>query len=173
MVLYYPRASLGKRFIAITIDTLISALSSVVVLALILSPLVVLFTQQDTAWADRFNADIIIALYVALPLSFFWFCFYSLLRDSFGKGQSWGEKLCGLMVIDLTSKLPCNKKKAFARNYLAFSLSFFMMVLPVIALSLPLIEPLYIIFSEQGLRIGDHWSQTQVIEYKNRFYYLR
>lgn len=74
------------------------------------------------------------------------------------------------MVIDLRSKLPCDKKQSFTRNYLAFSLTFFMIALPVLALMLPLIEPFSIILNEHGLRIGDSWSQTQVIEYK-RFYY--
>ena len=172
MILYYPRASLGRRFIAMAIDTLIAIVPILMVLAAILSPLVMIFTQSNTAWADRFSAETTIALFVALPVSFIWFCCYALLRDSFGKGQSWGKKLCGLMVINLTDQLPCCRKRSFARNYLAFSLTFFMILLPVFALMLPLAEPLSIIFSEQGLRIGDRWAQTQVIAYTKRFHYL-
>jgi len=167
MICYYPRASPGKRLMAALVDTLVATLPFMVTATLILYPLIKLITGPEPSWTHRFGTETVIVLYTALPLSFFWFCFYSLLRDSFGKGQSWGKKICGLMVINLANHRPCDQKGSFDRNYLGFSLALFVPVLPVLSL----IEPFCIILSEQGLRTGDRWAGTQVINYQDRNYY--
>ena len=171
MTLYYPRASRPKRLAAAAVDALIGILPFMAVAGAIASPLYALFMDPDTTWAGRFSLEVVICLYGALPVSFFWFCFYSLLRDSFGKGQSWGKKLFGLMVMDLERHLPCDRQSSFNRHYLGFSLTLFAVMLPFLALVLPLVEPLAILRSGQGLRAGDRWARTQVIEYKNRHLY--
>ncbi len=167
MIRYYPPASLGRRLAAALVDTLIAALPLMATVALILAPLIKIVAGLEPLWADQFITETVIILYTALPLSFCWFCYYLLLRDSFGRGQSWGKKICGLMVMDLANHQPCDRKGSFGRNYLGFSLALFGLVLPALAL----IEPLCIILSEQGLRTGDRWAGTQVINYQDRNYY--
>jgi len=166
MMQYYPRAPMIRRLVAVLVDTLIAALPFAAVIMMIFYPIINMLTQANASWAGYYSKEGLIALYAALPFSFAWFCCYALLRDSFGKGQSWGKKLCGLMVMDLTRHRPCDKKGSLARNYLGFSLTVFMLVLPILAPLLALVEPFSIILNRQGLRTGDRWAGTQVIDYK-------
>src|SRR4051812_41532100 len=83
-----------------------------------------------------------------------------ILRDGF-HGQSPGKRILGLQVIHVVSGVPAKVADSFKRNII--------MVVPV----LPIVIVVQI-FSGNGMRLGDEWSQMKVIwkQYADRAPFL-
>ncbi|MFI5405469.1 MAG: RDD family protein [Nitrososphaerales archaeon] len=147
----YPKASLGNRFLAALLDGLISAGLSI--------PAILFFVagmeKSKSYKNDGAGGLIFIAvLFYLLPL------IYSLIKDGLGQGQSWGKKPLDLMVINLENNSPCDKGKSFVRNIISALLA----IIPFIGW---LIEPIMVIATDDGRKLGDKAANTQVIEIKN------
>lgn len=146
----YLKASLGNRFLASLLDGLIMlgfAIPSIILYVIGLSKI------------SRYNFDESIPLFVfaaflyLIPLS------YSFIKDGLGKGQSWGKKAVGLMVIHLSDNTPCSFGQSFLRNLIMTLIG----IVPFIGW---LVEPIIVLASEDGRRLGDKAADTQVIESK-------
>ncbi len=128
----------GKnRLLAAVIDLIIAIITPVAVHFLIIAVIPIVFHYY---------------YYVSFFISsftFFLFLFYLLARDSFGLGQSWGKKFCGLMVVRLTDNQPCKIENSLLRNFL---------------LPLFFIEFFVPLANSKGQRLGDMLAKTQVIE---------
>ncbi len=159
----FPSAPRGKRLLAFIIDALIACLPVTVFSALLLAPfvLMVLAIERPSFYMHEELAYILPLLSL---LSIIWFLFYSLCRDGLRGKQSLGKKVCGIMVINIKEKRPCNLRESMTRNSL-FVLLTMVSIIPLFFLLL-LVEPIAILRSPKGLRIGDGWSGTQVVEVK-------
>ncbi|MDD4118812.1 MAG: RDD family protein [Kiritimatiellae bacterium] len=108
---------------------------------------------------DYYNSEEAIPLFIMagflylIPLS------YNFIKDGLGNGQSWGKKAVGLMVIHLSDKTPCSFGQSFLRNLILVLLG----IIPIVGW---LIEPIIVLASEDGRRLGDKAANTQVIESK-------
>ncbi len=134
----YEKAS-GSRLLAAFIDLLIA-----------LSPALI-FIGLAAFWEFVLSSEAFpwVLMLVANYISMLWFPFYYIAKDSFGCGQSWGKKICGLMVVRLSDNQPCSLQCSFLRNIL--------MILFFIEFFVPLTN-------SKGQRIGDMLANTQVID---------
>ena len=141
----YPKAPLGRRFFAYLIDGFISSIPMSVIGIVI----AVAFALTADSYGDPPALVMVIAVGGGL-LAFGWAFLYTLLRDGFGQGQSWGKKMVKLMVVGLEDGQPCTKKKSAVRNLISGVLGF--------------IDIIVALFQQQGQRVGDMLAKTQVIE---------
>lgn len=163
---YYPKADLGKRILAYLIDCIIGGLPGAIVVPLVLIPFFTVTRSYD--YYNGFarsgpNVVLIILIVMAVLLALGWGLFYFLFRDGFGKGQSWGKKICGLMVVNLDDNRPCNKSKSFVRNIFAWIIAAVASWVPVLNLLASFVEPIVAMVHEKGHRVGDMVARTQVI----------
>ncbi|MGM0653368.1 MAG: RDD family protein [Bacillota bacterium] len=155
----YPKASTGMRILAYIIDGIIAGLPLMILIPLAIIPF---FTYAQVTGQPGGpsmaapNAVVIILMVIISLLGLAWSLFYFLLRDGFGRGQSWGKKICGLMVVNLDNNLPCDKGKSFVRNVVIWVLS---------ALGgLSIVELIVLLVHDRGYRLGDMLARTQVID---------
>ena len=155
---HYPKSSSGMRILAYIIDSIIAGLPLMILIPLAIIPFLT-YTQvtgQPGGPSAGPNAAVIILMAVIGLLGLAWSFFYFLLRDGFGSGQSWGKKICGLMVVNLDNNLPCDKGKSFVRNIVLWALS---------ALAgLSIVELILLLVHDRGYRLGDMLARTQVID---------
>lgn len=147
----YPKAALGDRFIAGLLDGLI-------VLALSIPALIFFFMgmYRISSYYDRSSAPLFIVIAIILyiaPLT------YGLIKDGLGQGQSIGKRSVGLMVISLTDNTPCNKGDSFVRALVSALVS----CIPFVGW---LVEPIMVLATHDGRKLGDRAGKTQVIEKK-------
>lgn len=135
MMMDYPKAGLGGRFLAYLVDSLVTGLPFV--------PGALLMTSRHT--------DVLGG--VLLFLAFGWGLYYGFCKDGMRGGQSYGKKLNGLMVVNLTTNQPCKTGGSILR-----ALSW---CIPYVG---GLIEIVMILASDKGRRLGDRFATTQVIE---------
>lgn len=131
----YPKASLGSRFLAHIVDNLIVGLP--------LIPGALLMNGRSTEGLGVF----------LMIVAGIWSIFYGVCKDGFAGGQSYGKRLNGLMVVNLTTNKPCTKGKSFLR-----SLSF---AIPYIG---GIVELVMVFANDKGRRLGDMFAGSQVIE---------
>jgi uncharacterized RDD family membrane protein YckC len=86
---------------------------------------------------------------------------YNFIKDGLGQGQSWGKKALDLMVVNLDNNTPCDKGKSFFRNFISGLVA----TIPFVGW---LIEPIMVLATEDGRKLGDKAANTQVID-KNNF----
>ncbi|MFH0752202.1 MAG: RDD family protein [archaeon] len=79
---------------------------------------------------------------------------YYFIKDGLEGGQSWGNRIMGLKVVNLETGKPCTKYQSILR-------SLFMAVEPV-----NLIEMLMVLFEQKGQRLADMILHTNVLEVK-------
>ena len=151
----YPKAGLGRRILAHIIDYLISWLPSGIAYIMIYY----LVGAQDLV-TNGFAVEFVLFTGFIL-IGTLWFIIYFLFRDGFTFGQSWGKKLCGLMVVDINVNQPCTKGKSVLRNIILLALH---MILPIVPIIVMLI---LVISNEKGLHLGDMAARTQVINLKD------
>jgi len=94
--------------------------------------------------------------FIGVVCSLFWGLYYSFTKDGRTGGQSIGKKKCGLMVVNITTNKPCTKGESALR---ALDLIFLNMI-PIVGW---LVEPIVVLSSEDGRRLGDKFADTQVI----------
>ncbi len=85
-------------------------------------------------------------------------CAYILFRDSLLQGKSVGKFLFGLMVIRLSDGKPCSISRSILRN-----LFFIIPGMNIVAFSF---EAYFIVKDKKGIRLGDKFAMTQVVEGK-------
>lgn len=154
----YPKAGVGMRILAYLIDGIISILPMIIFLPIAVIPFIRYVEVQSHyggPYAAGPGAGMIILLIFAIIVGGGWSLFYFLFRDGFGEGQSWGKKICGLMVVNLNNNQPCDKGKSFLRNIVLWVLN---------ALALSIVELIVLLVNDKGHRLGDMVGTTQVIE---------
>jgi len=149
----YYKASIGNRFVAALLDGLIF-------LALTIPALGMFLFAFITAYGNKEEQAMVICfigvLLFLIPLAF------QMFKDGFGMGQSPGKKAMKLMVIDLETNMPCTKQKSFLRNII-------MMLMGIVPIVGGFIEPIMVLATEDGRRLGDRAASTMVIEKSDYF----
>jgi uncharacterized RDD family membrane protein YckC len=98
---------------------------------------------------------------------------YLLSADGMLQGQSLGKKLFGVKVVYLPSRAPARYRDSFLRNS-PFGLVVILGMMPEVgaeaffaaALVLGGVEAWKVVKDAFGLRLGDAWAQTQVVDGK-------
>lgn len=158
----YPKASLGKRLIAIILDILIIMPLSIPTIIIFFRGFVSIISSSFGGSESSDNP----LLYIAAVFMFIIAFIYGLIKDGLGEGQSWGKKAVGLMVVYLPNNTPCTKGQSCLR-YLSGFLVGIIAIIPVIGwLIALLIEPVMVLATVDGRRIADKIANTQVIEKK-------
>jgi uncharacterized RDD family membrane protein YckC len=163
----YPKAPFGKRLLAFLLDCLIA--SALCVPATILFTIIVLKDSHvhvqgyvDTDFgAASINAcgghsgdGILVAIVVLLSLLP---VVYGFVKDGLGKGQSWGKRAMGLMVVNLPANKPCSVGRSCLRTLITALIQ----CVPVVGWC---IEPLMVLATDDGRRLADKGADTQVVE---------
>ena len=147
----YNKASLGKRFLAYLLDSLIA-------IVLFLPSLFFLFGFIASVFSSNYYdvnpSSLFIGLFLfLLPL------WYGLVKDGLGEGQSWGKSAVDLMVVNVRTNEPCSKLNSTGRNLL-FSIIW---AVPYVG---ALIEIIMVFANPEGRKLSDLGASTQVIEVK-------
>jgi len=79
---------------------------------------------------------------------------YHLLKDSLYDGRSVGKKVMGLQVINSQTLTPCKIMESVIRNV--------SLIIPIFGV----VDGIMVFIDETGLRFGDKWATTRVIERK-------
>lgn len=79
---------------------------------------------------------------------------YYFIKDGLKNGQSWGNRVMGLRVVNLETGKPCTKLQSVLR-------ALFMVVSPI-----NLIEVVMVIFESKGQRLADMIMHTNVLEFE-------
>jgi uncharacterized RDD family membrane protein YckC len=143
----FIKASLGKRFGASLLDGLL------VLLLMLPALFCMLIGIQGINYRKELYGLLLILAAVVL---YFLPLLYSLLKDGFGQGQSWGKKALGIQVIQEETLEVCSYKASFKRNGIMTLLNF----IPFVG---AFIEPIVLISSEDSKRLGDNVAKTIVI----------
>ena len=100
------------------------------------------------------NTGVAIAVVVA---SFVWALYYSFTKDGREAGQSFGKEMLNLMVVNVETNQPCSVGESALRALILFVVN----LVPVVGW---LIEPIFVLASDDGRRLGDRAANTQVID---------
>lgn len=98
---------------------------------------------------------------------------YALIADGFFDGRSLGKKMIGLRVVNLKTGMPCSFKDSILRN-IPMGLTVFFALVPILGWILlftvgvvVILFESYLVFSDSGgIRIGDIFADTQVVNQK-------
>jgi uncharacterized RDD family membrane protein YckC len=148
---FYPKASLGDRFLASLLDGFFTAMLS-------LPALIIYFVGMAKLTSYRGEDEAAVLFFFAfflyiIPLV------YSFIKDGLGSGQSWGKRAVGLMVVYLPNNTPCSIGASCLRCLIGSLLC----LIPFIGW---LIEPIMVLATEDGRRLADKAASTQVIDKK-------
>lgn len=150
----YYEPSFGNRFLAFFLDGLITTAFSIPAFIAYAFGLVKLVDRQG----DKAIPLFVLAVFLYLiPLT------YTLLKDGLGRGQSWGKKAVGLMVIHLPDNKPCTLGQSSLRNL-------FLVLFGLIPLLGWVVEPVMVLVSDNGRRVGDKAANTQVVDINHIIY---
>ena len=138
----YPKARVGARLLAYIIDMVIG----------IMLPLVAAGIGMASSRGSLTFINILL-----LISSVAWAIYYTFTKDAYDEGRSIGKRAMGLMVVNITTNEPCSTGESALRALLKGLLN----AVPFIGW---LIEPLFIVVSDNGRRVGDLVASTQVIE---------
>lgn len=139
----YAKASFRKRLGAHIADMVFSSLP------ILGSAILMLFIGEV--------AIIGVLGFIAMLASICWVIYYSFTKDGREGGQSVGKKWLDLMVVNVTTNRPCTKGESFIRQLDLF----FLQMIPVVGW---LVEPVVMLASKDGRRLGDRAANTQVID---------
>lgn len=104
----FPKVSMSKRINARFIDEIIVGLGCFVI------PLTFLISKGKIYMNLMRNINSLEGLIISAI--FCWSIFYLLCHDALPGGQSYGKRLLGLMVVDLTTNQPCTYRQSIIRN---------------------------------------------------------
>jgi len=147
----FPKADLGARFLASLLDAVFFAL-------LCIPACLCFFFGLSIDSSFNSNADPI-GYYLLAILLYFIPMGYAFVKDGLGRGQSWGKRICSLMVVSLSDNLSCNKGQSFVRNLISGLVT----IIPLVGW---LVEPIIVLATPDGRKLGDKVANTQVIEVK-------
>lgn len=144
----YPKASLGSRIGAAFIDGFIT-------LGLCIPAFIFLFIgiSKSSHYYHRGAGK----FYFFAVIFFIFPIVYSYIKDGLGQGQSIGKKSVGLMVVNLETNTPCTKGKSAFRNFISGLVS----AIPYVGW---MVEPIMVLATADGRKLGDKAANTQVIE---------
>lgn len=145
----YLKASLTDRFFAYLLDIFITTVFAI--------PSFILYLMGKNKMSYMYGNDEAFPLFIMAAFLYLAPLTYSLIKDGLGKGQSWGKKTLGLMVVYLPNKTPGTIGQSFSRNFV-------LLLLGIIPLVGWFIEPFLVINTKDGRRFGDNAANTQVIE---------
>jgi uncharacterized RDD family membrane protein YckC len=97
--------------------------------------------------------------------------FYVLVADGLPNGQSPGKRLLGIKAVHVPTRTPCNLRRSVLRNLpvaLAFALTL-NVFLALVAVPILLFEAYMTVTDPLGVRLGDVFADTQVIDAKVPF----
>jgi uncharacterized RDD family membrane protein YckC len=122
----------------------------------------------NRAIAKSIDFIIVAALLEAIPkIGYFAGLAYLIIGDGLFEGKSLGKRLLGLKVIFYETGEPCTLRSSVIRNFV-FAIGYLLMTIPFIGFIFPsiilFIESILIIGNDKGLRFGDEFVKTQVIE---------
>lgn len=149
----YYKASAGNRFLALLLDSLIFSALLIPGAIALAGAFIAAYGSDETL---AIGLCILGVILIFVPLGF------QLLKDGFGQGQSPGKKALKLMVIDLDTNTPCTRQKSFLRNIILLLAG----LVPFIG---SLIEPIMVLATKDGRRLGDRAANTMVIEKSEYF----
>lgn len=131
----YAKASSSDRFIALLLDGLVCT----------------------AAWFPLIIAEAIYSdfLYFVGVITGIWAIWYAFTKDGRPNGQSIGKKTMGLMVVNLSTNLPCTKGTSALRALL--------WAIPYIGGLIWLVDCIMVLSNDRGRRIGDYLANTQVV----------
>lgn len=147
----YPKARLGRRFAAYLLDCIFTVL-------LILPGSVLGGVVMETGDED-IGAGIIIITGVLPGL------IYTLLKDGFNEGRSWGKQILGLRVVVPNKFTHCGFMRSFTKNLIFIVLSLVPYAIGTLS------EVIVLLVNKQFRGLSELISNTQVIEeryYSNR-----
>jgi uncharacterized RDD family membrane protein YckC len=149
----YCKASIGNRFLAFLLDGLIFTALTIPGAVALVGAFIAAYGSDESLAITLCILGVILIL---IPLAF------QMLKDSFGQGQSPGKKALKIMVIDLDTNRPCTKQKSFLRNII-------MLLMGLVPFVGSFIEPIMVLATEDGRRLGDRAANTMVIEKSEYF----
>lgn len=159
----YLRSNWGRRLLAFLIDSLIGGLVLFVLSILLLLMIPWFMGYQPLPFLDGVPKNFFYITLIGFVVSFIWFCLYSLLRDELSRGQSFGKRMCKLMVINTSTHKPCNFWGSILRKLPSTGIFIFGFPMFYLGGLLFLIEPIAAIVNNKGLRLGNVLVKTQVI----------
>lgn len=117
--------------------------------------------------AALIDGALCIVLYIIPILGWIIGTLYILLRDGLFEGESFGKKVLGLKTINQEKNQNANFLDSLLRN-LTLTVAYIIMLIPligwIIAPIIIIIEALFVLSDEKGIRFGDRLAKTQVIE---------
>ena len=141
-VWHYPKAPLGKRFVALLIDSFFGIAMPVIA--------GVIGFVGSRGGVNMIN-------FMLLVSSVLWAIYYNFTKDGHDNGRSYGKRATGLMVVNIKTNEPCTMGRSSLRALM-------LMVLNSVPFFGTLIEPLVALIQQDGRRLGDMVADTQVIE---------
>ena len=138
----YSKATLGARLHAETIDALVGGMPLLLIGFL-------LGSLPDARPISLVRPVLVVSCIV-------WAFYYLLVKDGWSYGQSIGKRKRGLMVVKLSTNEPCSRLASSVRTLTIL----FSKAIPVIGWA---VEPLAVLMSKDGRRVGDRIAGTQVI----------
>lgn len=145
----YPRAELQGRFFASVFDGIVAGLP------LVPGTIWLEMTLEHRSLADDLEG--LVPAIVLCAVGAVWASWYTLTKDGRPRGQSIGKRMMGIMVVHLPTDAPCTRGQSARRAIVLAATG----IIPWVGW---LIEPLALLNTEGGRRLGDRVAGTQVIE---------
>jgi uncharacterized RDD family membrane protein YckC len=148
----YPKASLGNRFLAMLLDSLVAlGLSLPAIFCFVFGA-----AGMEHKKADQ-NGILMMgigAFLILLPIG------YMFIKDGLNRGQSYGKRAMDLMVVDLRTYQPCDKGKSAMRQVVSMCVGF----IPLVG---SFIEPIMVLATDDGRKLSDKAANTQVVDIRD------
>lgn len=155
----YPKAALGKRFVATLLDGLITTGLAIPAIIFFILGIVELNSGYYDYYYNYYHdtTEEAIPLFIIALFLYFVPLAYSFIKDGLFKGQSLGKKSVRLMVVYLPNNTPCTIGKSCLRGLISSLLG----SIPFVGW---LIEPIIVLATRDGRRLADRTAKTQVID---------
>jgi uncharacterized RDD family membrane protein YckC len=135
-----PKASLLARLVAFIVDEIIAA--GPMLLFGAIGYWAIAYQSVPDTWSLWVSI-------VAYSLGIFWPLFYMLTRDGWGRGQGWGKRLFGVMVVNAETGAYGTKGASAART--------------LVLLLILIVEAVVALVRPDGRRLGDLLAHTRVV----------
>lgn len=145
-VWHYPKAPLGRRFVALLVDGFFGILMPV------MAGIIGVVRSRGSDGMTLINGLLLLA-------SIVWAIYYNFTKDGHDNGRSYGKRAMGLMVVNIKTNTPCTVGESSLRALMLALMN----AIPGVG---GLIEPLVALVQEDGRRVGDMVAGTQVIDAK-------
>jgi uncharacterized RDD family membrane protein YckC len=141
--LRYPKARPFRRFIARLIDVYIGV------------GLPIMASFIGFAMSSKNGISVVNLL--LLISSIIWAIYYTFTKDAHNEGRSIGKRAMKLMVVNVNTGRPCSTGESATRAIIGGLVG----AVPLVGWA---VEPGFVLFSDDGRRLGDKAAGTQVID---------